>query len=783
MKCFLYLFFLSLHCFILAQNKISGYLYLENQEAAPFIPVALLHNNTILAYTESNEKGFFTIQHAFETGKKYGITIQHTTFTMDTLYFIYPDTTNLKKITLKMKTHQLNTVQITAKQPVIIHKPGKNVIVIENTTEAINNDALQILKRMPQVRVEQDKIFLQDVPAKIMINNVLLNMEGTSLITYLQTIRSENIYKIELIKKPGAKYDAEGTGKIIHLILKKRVDYGLATSVYAQTEQRYKPRSGMYRAGINADYGYKNFQLYGHANSTTDTSKFTYTSTFTYPGQEYTVQKDTNHYAKKLWNGKLGMSYTLQKRHKIILESDYSPEHQNNYSTGYLQQNFAFTAKGNSYAHTTVRNTQNIHTLNYTLDLDTTGSNIQVIGMYNEYKNRSYQDYNNVFDVSTENFFRRTSQIKNRSNARLQANFTHVLDTVRTLKWGLSAYQKNNFNHNFQDVLQSSIWIQDTLSTNSIGFFQQVAAVYGEYTTAFKKLDIEAGLRTEYAVFTGKNYTNSNIFSKTFLNLFPSLSLNYTTNQEDGNGYYLDFERNVIRPDFYQLNPVQIRRSRYTYEKGNLNLNPNTDYYFAVARYWADEYTVEFYGTFGQNDIGTAYNPISSYEIETSYINLKNNYSLGLWSNIPFEINENFKGYFSGSAGYLQTNAQNTQLSTWNFHISISYSYRINPKHSLSGFGYYYPRTLYANTLNRTYFYHEISYNVQILKHFNMRLSYHYQHNFSGLTTLNNTSRDYTNQPQNHSINLNIQYVFRKGKSFKRNRAVIPTEEGKKSKK
>lgn len=82
----------------------------------------------------------------------------------------------------------------------------------------------------------------------VMINERMLNLSGSELITYLKSLRSENIEKIEVITTPPAKYEAQGNSGLINIVLKKNPEprmewkYYLissAANLYGDFQQRY----------------------------------------------------------------------------------------------------------------------------------------------------------------------------------------------------------------------------------------------------------------------------------------------------------------------------------------------------------------------------------------------------------------------------------------------------------------------------------------------------------------------------------------------------------------
>ena len=62
-------------------------------------------------------------------------------------------------------------------------------------------------------------------------------MEPEQLLTYLRSLRAEEIQKIEVVPTTGADYDADSSGGIIRITLRKRRENGLDGSLSMRTTQ------------------------------------------------------------------------------------------------------------------------------------------------------------------------------------------------------------------------------------------------------------------------------------------------------------------------------------------------------------------------------------------------------------------------------------------------------------------------------------------------------------------------------------------------------------------
>ena len=67
--------------------------------------------------------------------------------------------------------------------------------------------------------------------SKVYVNDRELRMEPAQLLTYLRSLRADDIQKIEVVPTTGADYDADSSGGIIRITLRKRRENGMEGSL------------------------------------------------------------------------------------------------------------------------------------------------------------------------------------------------------------------------------------------------------------------------------------------------------------------------------------------------------------------------------------------------------------------------------------------------------------------------------------------------------------------------------------------------------------------------
>lgn len=568
---------------------INGKVVDEKQSPFPYVAISLYQakDTTLVKGTLTNEQGEYTFE-KIEAGA-YLIAASAIGYkrVFSQPFNLNPGTpaqlTRIQSLNLIPEEKQLNTVSITARKPLIERKSDRTILNIENSTLAAGNNALDILSKSPGVTLDnQGNISLRGRPGTaIMIDHKFTYLSAEQLVNLLKSIDGGTIQNIEMISNPSAKYEAAGTGGIININLKKNVNYGTngTITVGGGYGTYYKSNAGISlnhrsdKVNIYAQYNYSNNKEYEDLKVRRSTGAAI--------DQTYFNQQAEQAYLKHNNSFKTGIDYELSPKSTLgLMISGY--ENRNKVKDDILTR----IGHNQTYADSTVQASNpgyssfssQSYNLNYKLLADTPGQEFSIDLDYSRLHNKSLYTYHNYFFDADGSPRKAPYIFRNSSPAKInilavKADYIYPFSKRTKLEAGLKASiveTDNDFSSSTLDA--EGNWTNNIRQSNRFTYKERVQAAYANLHHQFHHTTLQLGLRSEFTQSDGKSVTLGRKVSRSYLDLFPSLSVNQklAENHEIG----LAYSRRIDRPDYQSLNPFIYYADLYTLSQGNPSLKP-----------------------------------------------------------------------------------------------------------------------------------------------------------------------------------------------------------------
>lgn len=118
----------------------------------------------------------------------------------------------------------LETAVVRSQKPLMRQEDDKTIVDPENLV-ATSTSGYEVIEKTPGLFVDQDgNIYISSLtPAAIQINGRDMRMSAADVATMLKGLPPNAIAKIEIVRTPSAKYDANSSGGIVNVVLKKGV--------------------------------------------------------------------------------------------------------------------------------------------------------------------------------------------------------------------------------------------------------------------------------------------------------------------------------------------------------------------------------------------------------------------------------------------------------------------------------------------------------------------------------------------------------------------------------
>ncbi len=494
--------------------------------------------------------------------------------------------TDLKKISLTQVSKLLAGVTVQANVKLIDNKIDKMVFNAEKDVSSAGGVATDLLKKIPQVSVDVDgNVQLAGSSGiRFLINGKPSSAFGSNVADVLQSIPASQIKSIEVITNPGAKYDAQGMGGIINIILKTNNTKGYNGNISLTAGTRNENASANFNVrnknfGINAFFsGNKRLRSLGSNNNFRETTDGAVVSTLS--------QNSQNHFDRQGYQSGIGFDWTVKKLHSI--SGNLAFNHfgfkgvgttnqilQPNSGTG-MTAMMSLLKSGNKYRYNSID-----ASLNYKRTFAKEDQELEASITSNTGKNRG-NSFSEQFVLPQDSLYYGTLAYNPATTHETVVSLDYTQPLSEDIKLGvgtkttLYTIATNAEAQSYQPAIKT--YEPDAFLSNGLNYKQKVYAGYAELSFPVAKL-FEAKIGTRYER-TQINAFYSDAISQAkipgYNTWVPSIFFSKKIGEKQT--IKLSFSKRIERPDYEDLNPFVNTSDPQNLSTGNPNLKPEIGY-------------------------------------------------------------------------------------------------------------------------------------------------------------------------------------------------------------
>lgn len=509
--------------------------------------------------------------------------IGYQTRTIDSVR-VFPQNLNidLGVIALDEKSIDLSNVVVVGEKEVIINNLDKKVINVEKDLTTVGGNAVDVVQNIPSVTVDADGnvSYRGNQNIRILIDGKPSELLGLGSGDVLSNIPASQIESVELVTNPSARYDPEGTGGILNIILKKKRDGGVNGNISLTGGTGDK-----FNGSLNMNYRISSFNFFASIDSRSHNSDNTGNTT------RENLLGGNNAYLNQVTNGVFshfgnnvtaGLDYLIDDFNTLTFSSRFR-------SGGFDNTSFVENKTLNSnqimtrYFERSSDNDRRMkalqNTLSYRRTFTNKGAELTADIMLGNFKmNRDENFTQNNFDLNMNPLpnplLQKGLSDNNNIQWTIQSNYINPIVDFGRIETGfkitLRNFKSNNYYLNYD--YNSNNWLSDITRKTNFDFKENIYAVYGIYSNNYEKFQYQIGLRAEQADVSGYEKNTAVGFNKNYFSVYPTIHI--VQGLPDFQELQLSYSRRVERPNNRILNPYVDRSDSLSINYGNPELDP-----------------------------------------------------------------------------------------------------------------------------------------------------------------------------------------------------------------
>ncbi|CAA9237894.1 MAG: TonB-dependent receptor [uncultured Adhaeribacter sp.] len=620
---------------------------------------------------------------------------------------------NLGEVKINSATQTLKEVTIEAQRALVEEKVDRTVYNAENDATNRGGDATDVLRKVPMLSVDLDgNVTMRGSQnIRVLINNRPSTIAASSIADALKQIPADMIKAVEVITSPSAKYDAEGSGGIINIVLKKNTLQGVSLNIDGGAGIRGSNLglNGSYRKGKMGfslgGFGRSNYNVHGNFVNSQQTQRQIDNA----PVNILTEQSADTRNNGIFGRYQFGWDYDIDKNNFLSASVQYGLRNGHNFQDNLTTRQFNNTilARNSLQNVETTDNSGNVDVnLSFTRTFAKPQQEFSVLTQYsrNNRTNDFLYDTLNVNDERTITGRARNLNESANQEITIQADYQTPIsknqffeigakDIIRQVSSDYTFYAARGAQEPFTPSPNARL-------SNVFDYRQNITAGYFSYTlTTPQMYSIKVGSRYEYTTINADFKNGSDIPIPSYGALVPSLNL--SKKFKSGNLVKLAYNRRIQRPSLQFLNPNEQGANLINITRGNPDLEPEYTNNFEVAyNTYVKSTSLNFsaYARNTNNAIQSVRDTLGEGRILTTYQNIGQEDAYGF----SFFTNVNLSGKLSLNGGtdvyyaVLDNNVPDPKLRAsnkgWVANVRAFGNYNIGKGWGFQLFGFYRAR-------------------------------------------------------------------------------------------
>ncbi|MBF1421422.1 outer membrane beta-barrel family protein [Hoylesella nanceiensis] len=487
---------------------------------------------------------------------------------------------DLGKLLIQDNAKQLKGVEVVAQKPLVKMETDKMAYDVQADNDSKASTVLDMLRKVPMVIVDgQDNITVNGQSSfKVYVDGKPSVMFSSNPSQVFKAMPASMVKSIEVITNPGAKYDAEGVGGVLNIVMNASSNSKMSKNGYngnvSLTAAAIGLRLSSFISGQQGKFSYS-------ANIMNNRGRV--------KGVETEMERIASDGSRMIYNqtgstrmpftmANVSLGYEIDSVSNVNATLGVTQFEMNN--DGHPTTTFTGGSYGTGFSYSNAMTMKNVNnSYNGSLDYQrflnrnrTSSITLSYLFTTSPARSENRRIYDPVSALVTIPLADLYSEAKTRGTEHtLQVDYITPLSKTQQLNTGVKYINRRSTSDSrFYDIV-GSVEQYDPAKSVNYKNLQSVLAEYAEYKVTLKNVSAKAGLRYEYTwesvdfvLGAGSN------FKKNYGNLVPSASVTYNLSPTKNIG--VNYGMRITRPGITYLNPYVDRSNPTIIIYGNSDL-------------------------------------------------------------------------------------------------------------------------------------------------------------------------------------------------------------------